>query len=196
MITESNDRGGFDDVHYEVLEAAKSVEGTLAQIKCLSMLDERKPKMDPIFMLVVFTLDTQRYAIRLSAVEQVVHAVEVTPLPKSLDIVLGVVNVQGQIVPVIDIRKRFRLPEREIALHNQLILARTSKRSVAIIVDTVNGIEEHRDRDSVAADKILPHMEYLEGIVKMENGLILIHDLDRFLSLEEESALSGALLIS
>ncbi len=72
--------------------------------------------------LVVFTLEEQRYALYLSAVERIVRIVEITPLPKALEIVFGVINVQGQVVPVVDIRKRFRLPEREMSLSDQLIM--------------------------------------------------------------------------
>ena len=58
--------------------------------------------------IVVFALDEPRYALPLSAVERVVRAVEITPLPKAPEIVLGVINMQGQVVPAVDIRKRFR----------------------------------------------------------------------------------------
>ncbi len=61
-------------------------------------------------LYIVFTLDEQRYALHLSAVERVICVVEITPLPKAPEIVLGIINVGGQIIPVIDMRKRFRLP--------------------------------------------------------------------------------------
>ncbi|MCI0527980.1 MAG: chemotaxis protein CheW [Nitrospira sp.] len=142
---------------------------------------------------VVFTLDEQRYALNLSRVERVVRIVEITPLPKTPESVLGVVNVQGQIIPVLNIRRRFRLPEREINLSNQLIITHTSKRSVALVVDTVNGIMEGTEQEMITAGKILPGMGYVEGVVKREDGMILIlHDLDRFLSSEEEKTLDEA----
>ena len=70
------------------------------------------PMNNPSNHIVVFTLDEQRYALHLLAVERVVRAVEVTALPEAPEIVLGVVNVKGRIVPVINVRRRFRLPER------------------------------------------------------------------------------------
>jgi len=82
--------------------------------------------MEGFIRLVVFTLDEQRYALRLSAVERIVRVVEVPPLPKAPEIVLGIVNVQGRVLPVVNIRRRFRLPEREAGLRDQLILALTS----------------------------------------------------------------------
>jgi len=92
--------------------------------------------------IVLFSLDEPRYALYLSAVERVVRAVEITPLPKAPNIVLGIINFQGKIIPVIDIRQRFHLRRREINLEDQFIIARTSKRLVVLVVDSVTGVYE------------------------------------------------------
>lgn len=139
--------------------------------------------------LVIFILNEQRYALSLSAIGRILRMVEITPLPKAPEIVLGVINMQGQVLPVVDIRRRFRLPEQEVNLHDLLIIAHTSKRTVALVVDTVSGIIERSEQEVIAAEKIIPGMEYVEGVAKLEDGMILIHDLDTFLSLEEEKAL-------
>ena len=149
--------------------------------------------MDSSNPLVVFTLDEQRYALSLSAVERILRTVEISPLPKAPEIVLGVVNSQGRIIPVFDVRKRFRLPKREMSLSDQLIVARTSKRAVALWADAVGGVVDHPGQKVVAADGILPGLAYVEGVAKLENGLVLIHDLEKFLSLEEEKTLDNAL---
>ncbi|MDP2240847.1 MAG: chemotaxis protein CheW [Burkholderiales bacterium] len=143
--------------------------------------------------LVVFSLDGQRYALALAAVERVVRAIEITPLPKAPDIVLGIVNVQGRVIPLINVRRRFRLPEREMALTDQIVIAHTARRPVALVVDAVAGVLEYPEREAVAAQDILPGAGYVEGVVKLKDGLILIHDLDRFLSLDEEASLDRAL---
>ena len=142
---------------------------------------------------VVFTLGEQQFALHLSAVERIVRAVEVTPLPKAPEIVLGVVNIQGQVIPVVNIRKRFRMPEREVSLSDQLILAHTSRHAVALVVNTVSGVLERPEKEVITTENILPGMEYVEGVVKLEEAIILIHDLDKFLSLEEEKMLDRAL---
>ena len=142
---------------------------------------------------VVFTLDDQRYALALEAVERVTAMVHITPLPKAPDIVLGVINVHGRIVPVVDIRKRFGLPQREITLTDQMILARTSTRPVVLIADAVSGVVELSAHDMVTIAEILPNLEYMEGVAKLEDGMVLIHDLDTFLSLEEDSVLDEAM---
>ncbi|MHB1271957.1 MAG: chemotaxis protein CheW [Rhodanobacter sp.] len=142
---------------------------------------------------VVFMLDAQRYALRLSAVDKVVRMVHITLLSGAPDIVLGIVNMQGRVIPVINVRRRFRLPEREIALADQLVVAHTARRAVALAVDTVTDVVECSEQDLIAAESILPAVEYLGGVVKLEDGLILVHDLDTFLSLEEENSLDRAL---
>lgn len=144
-------------------------------------------------MIVVFTLSDRRYGLPLSVVERVVRVVDVTSLPKAPDIVLGVVNVQGRVIPVIDARRRFRLPERAIALTDQMMVARTERRPVALMVDSVTGVLEYSEREAVGAQDVLPDLQYVEGLVKLEDGLILIHNLDTFLSLDEETALDRAM---
>ncbi len=143
--------------------------------------------------LIVFTLDEQRYALHLSAVERVFRVVEITPLPKAPEIVLGVINIQGRMIPLLNIRRRFRLPERDMTPSDQLILASTGTQAVALVVDAVNAVVERSKEEVIAADSILPDLEYVKGVAKLEDGLILIHDLGQFLSLEEEKTLNGAL---
>jgi purine-binding chemotaxis protein CheW len=141
----------------------------------------------------VFALDELHSALLLSAVERVVHAVEITPLPKAPEIVLGIINVQDRIIPVIDVRQRFRLPTREIKLSDRFIIARTSRRPVVLVVDFVEGVHELTDRQMVSVEQSLPFAEYLKGVAKLEDNLVLIYDLDQFLSLDEENVLDAAL---
>jgi purine-binding chemotaxis protein CheW len=143
--------------------------------------------------LVLFTLDEQRYALDLASVERIVRVVDVTPLPKAPPIVLGIINVKGDVVPVYDLRGRFRLPGREISLSDQLMIAKTSRQTVALLVDGVDSVLEVADEEIASAQEILPEIEYVHGVVKLQDGLVLIHDLDQFLSPEEERTLEGAL---
>ena len=149
--------------------------------------------MNDTNQFLVFTLEEQRYALYLSAVERIVRMVEITPLPKAPEIVFGVINVQGQVVPVVNVRKRFRLPEREIDLSDQLIIAHSSRRTVALVADAVSGVVERSEKEIITPEKILPGIAYVEGVIKFEDGMILIHDLDKFFSLEEEAMVDNAM---
>jgi purine-binding chemotaxis protein CheW len=143
--------------------------------------------------LIIFTLDDQRYGLSLHAAQRVVRMVAITPLPDAPDVILGVVNFHGQVIPVINVRGRFRLPKREIALTDQLLVAHTASRPVALVVDTVLDVIANPEQKLIATENILPKIAYVEGVVKLPDGLILIHDLDTFLSLEEERSLDHAL---
>jgi purine-binding chemotaxis protein CheW len=149
--------------------------------------------MSNLTEVVVFALDEGRYALSLAAVERVVRLVEITPLSAALDIVIGIINVQGQVLPVINIRKQFQLPERQLTLSDQLIIARTSRRRVALVVDAVGGILERPEQSLTTAEEILPGIAHVHGVVKLEDGVILIHDLDKCLSIEEETLLDDAI---
>lgn len=142
--------------------------------------------------LLSFSLGHQRYALRLSAVERVVRVVEIVPLPHAPDIVMGVINLHGRIIPTVDTRKRFGLSARRLTLDDHLIIARTPSRSLALLVDRVNDALECSPADVTAAAEILPDMGYIDGVAKLADGTILIHDLTTFLSLEEAAGLDAA----
>ncbi|TAJ19229.1 MAG: chemotaxis protein CheW [Rugosibacter sp.] len=142
---------------------------------------------------VVIGLDELRIALRLSVVDRVIRAIYVSPLPDAPEIVSGVVNVQGRVIPVVNIRRRFRLANRPTILTDRLVIAHTAQRPVALVVDAVSGVLEYSEPDIIDADDILPGLAYVDGVAKRKDGLILIHDLGRFLSLDEESALERAM---
>lgn len=143
--------------------------------------------------LLMFSLDEHRYALRLSAVQYVAHAVEITCLPCAPEIVMGVINAKGKIVPVVNVRRRFGLPERDIELSDQFVIARTSHQPVALVVDAVNDIVSFSESDVVASENIWSGLNQVAGVLKLRDGIILVHDLDRFLSSDEEQALDRAL---
>ena len=149
---------------------------------------------DRLVHLVVFNLDEQRFALPFSDVTRIIRVVEITNLPEAPEVVLGVINIQGQIVPVINLRERFRLPKREISLSDQFIIAHTSERSVALLVDAVTDVIECSERHITISGEILPGMkEYIEGVARLEDDIILICDLAQFLSLDEGEILNAAM---
>ena len=141
---------------------------------------------------LVFTLDERQIALPLSSVDRVLRAVEMTPLPEAPEVALGVINVQGRIVPVLSIRRHFGLPESELRLSDRFVIAHTSSGRIALLVDDVLGVIAPRGTEITAAQDILTGLRNLDGVVKSPEQLIVVHDLDRVLSREEESMLSGA----
>jgi len=142
--------------------------------------------------IVVFSIDERRCALLLATVDRIVGVVELTPLPKASTIVLGIINMQGRIIPVLNMRRRFHLPEREIYLRDQLIIVHTSEQSVALLVDNVSGVIEYSGHEVVAAEEIVPGIEYVKSIIKLEDGINLILNIDTLLSIEEVRSLDDA----
>ncbi|MGR9099732.1 MAG: chemotaxis protein CheW [Gammaproteobacteria bacterium] len=149
--------------------------------------------MESVSLYLVFMLDQRRFGLPLQSVDKVVRRVAVTPLVKAPPSVAGVVNVQGAVIPVFNIRRRFGLPERGLVLEDRLIIVHAGRRPAALLVDRVLDLIECGPDDTVDSARILPHVEYIEGVVKRSDGLILIHDPGKFLSVDEERRLQNAL---
>jgi purine-binding chemotaxis protein CheW len=149
--------------------------------------------MSELTQLVVFSLDAQRYAVPLVVVERIVRAVEVTPLPKALAIVLGIIDVEGRVLPVLNIRRRFGLPDKDISPTDHLLIAQTAQRAVVLVIDEAQGVIERPSTDIVGPAGIVPGLEQIQGVIKLEDGLALIHDLEKFLSLDEARSLDEAI---
>jgi len=143
--------------------------------------------------LVVFRLDQHRYALPLAVVERVVRAAEVTPLPKAPEIVLGAIDVHGRVLPVLDVRRRFLLRSRHIRPADWFLLAHTTRRMVALLVDESEGVIERPHDGIVDATLIAPGLDHFPGIVRLDDGMVLIHDLETFLSLDEARTLRDAM---
>jgi purine-binding chemotaxis protein CheW len=143
--------------------------------------------------LVVFELESQRFALPLEQVERATRSVALTPLSHAPAVIAGVIEMRGAVVPVIDMRRRLRLPLRALALTDQLLIARTATRRYAVLVDAVLDVVAYTPADYVETTAVVPGLEYLQGIVRLPDGIVLIHDLEQFLSLAENRALDEAL---
>lgn len=132
--------------------------------------------------LFIVRLDEQRYALRLQDVERVVSMVEITALPEAPAAVLGLINAQGRILTVIDLRSCLNLPAREVDLDDVLVIVRTAAGMVALAVDGVEGVSPFPEQATVSGQEIVPAPVHLEGVVKFASGLVLICDLDQLVA--------------
>jgi purine-binding chemotaxis protein CheW len=141
---------------------------------------------------LVFILAGKQFALPLESVRRVVHAAAVTLIPKAPEIVCGLVNYKGQILPVINISRRFHLPEHEIEPGHHFIIVQTKTRHFGLVADTVTGVIEEPVENVVQPQDIISGVEFLAGVMKLEDGIMLIPDLDKLLTHEEETALKAA----
>lgn len=130
---------------------------------------------------VVFALDGGRYALRLSIVERVVRMVAVTPLPEAPASVLGVVNVGGRVIPVINLRARFGLRDRAPELDDRLMIVELPHRAVGLVVDQIIGITPSQGDEFAAAGEVMFAEQTVEGILNLEGDMVVIHNLEALL---------------
>ncbi|MDD5434039.1 MAG: chemotaxis protein CheW [Nitrospira sp.] len=142
--------------------------------------------------ILVFTLDKLMVALPTNHVDRTIPMVEITPLPNAPGIVLGVINLYGNIIPVVNLRERFRLKEREPDSGDKIIIAHSNSRKIGIIVDSVKDVIEFDETKMVPPERIIQGIEQVEGVLKLQDGLIIIHDINKFLSIEEEHAIDNA----
>jgi purine-binding chemotaxis protein CheW len=131
--------------------------------------------------LLEFRLGSERYALETRHIQDVHPLRELTPLPCTPPFVLGIVNVRGHILPVLDLKKFFDLPERGLTDLHRMILVRGNGLELGLLADVIVGVR------SVAADDLQPSLPTLSGIradylkgVSVERLVVL--DLDRILS--------------
>jgi purine-binding chemotaxis protein CheW len=141
--------------------------------------------------LVAFVVGEQRWALPLPAVERAIPMVEVAPLPHAPSGVRGAINVHGEPVPVLDLEARLGREASAFRARDRLLLAKTATRRVALAVDEVLGVVTVAGATIGPAPDSVPAP--LAGLAALPDGVLLISDVDAFLSADDERALTAAL---
>lgn len=142
----------------------------------------------------MFGLDKSRYALPLTVVSRIVRAAQVTPLPLAPSTVLGALDLGGRLLPVLNLRRRLGMTERDLDPNDHFVIARAAQRTVALVVDCAHGVLELPAHAAVDARDLMSDPGLIRGLLSLEDGLVLIHDLELFLSLEETHTLDEAML--
>lgn len=143
--------------------------------------------------VLVFELSGHRYALPCADVREIARAVSMAPLPRAPEIVEGVVNVHGAVIPVLDLRLRFRLPPKELAHTDHLIVASTGERTFALRADRALDLVRLDPEQIDRSIRDMPGVAHVAGVATTDEGMVLVHDLRTFLSATEAWALDRAL---
>jgi purine-binding chemotaxis protein CheW len=143
--------------------------------------------------VLVFEVEGQRYGLPTTDVRELVRAVTITPLPNAPAVIEGVVNVRGRVLPVLDMRARFRLPARPLDPSDHFIVATAGARGVILHVDGATHLALIDEASIQPSPTLGPSATYVAGVAKLEDGMVLIHDLTTFLSDAEAASLDEAL---
>lgn len=129
---------------------------------------------------LVFTLDENQFALPVTIVERVIHAVAITPVSEEEGIISGLINMEGEIINVVNLRRCMNLPEREIKVSDRFIITRRSDRDIALIVDDVADIFNMKQEDVRGSDLFIENPVYINGALKTGNGLIPVLNIEGF----------------
>ncbi|MDA8130487.1 MAG: chemotaxis protein CheW [Elusimicrobia bacterium] len=137
---------------------------------------------------IVFSLDENRYALPISRVERIVRAFEPAPLPRGPSELAGLLNFRGRAVPLLDIRRFFGLPGRELGPADYFILVTAAAGNCAITADSAPELAAGRPEDLLPAGEIFPELGCVERVLRTGDGLIPVCDAARFPGGREEAA--------
>lgn len=142
--------------------------------------------------LVVVRLDRERYGVSIDHVHEIIRMQEVTRIPRAPTFVEGVINLRGQVIPVIDLRKRFGLPAAERNGAARIVVVEMNGNRVGVVVDAVLEVMRIPDSAVVPPEELLAASEvaFLRGVAKQGDDLILLLDLQRVLEVHEQRALA------
>ena len=146
-----------------------------------------------LMQLVGFGVANEKFGVDILMVQEILRSAEVTSVPNSPEFVEGVLNLRGNIVPVIDLRKRLNLYDEETSQKKSWVLIlNIDNRVVGFIVDHVTEVLKiEEDSIETAPDIIVAGLEsqYIQGVCKIDDGLIIILDFDLVLFNEEQKVL-------
>ena len=144
--------------------------------------------------ILIFELANAQHALPLDNVREVVRAVAVTPLPNAPSVIEGIINVRGTITSVLSLRSRFDYPERPVQPQDFFLLGTLRDTDIALHVDKATELAVIDDDTMAAIQVPVSQDDYtLPGVAALPDGLLLIHDLESFLSEGETDELQAAL---
>ena len=138
--------------------------------------------------IVVFELGSEHFGVQISQVESIIKMQTITRLPHTSNFVEGVTNLRGKVLPVIDLRTRFGLPAQQADKNSRIIVVSLDQTEVGMIVDQVSEVLTVPEGSVEAAPAIASSVDsaFITGIAKLDERLVILLDLYRVLTQDEQ----------
>lgn len=148
---------------------------------------------DPIVQWVTFRLDEEIYGINVMQVQEVLRVTEIAPVPGAPNYVLGIINLRGNVVTVIDTRMRLGLGSKEVDDSTRIVIIEAEKQVVGILVDSVAEVVDLRMSEVESAPNVGndESSKYIQGVASRDGELLILVDLNKLMTDEEWAELSG-----
>ncbi len=152
---------------------------------------------DPILRWVTFRLDKEKYCVNVMLVQEVLRISEIAPVPGAPGYVLGIINLRGNVVTVVDTRKRFGLMPKEIDDSSRIVIIEVNNNVIGMLVDSVADVVDLRKSEIEGAPNVGTDesSKYIQGVASRENELLIVVDLNKFLLDEEWGDMANAMRI-
>jgi len=147
---------------------------------------------DTVTKFVTFRLKDETYGINVMQVQEVLRVTEIAPVPGAAVFVLGIINLRGNVVTVIDTRTRFGLPTTEQDDASRIVIIEAEDQVIGILVDSVAEVVELRESEISPAPQTgnEENSRYIQGVVSREDDLLIVIDLNKLLNEEEWSEMA------
>ena len=147
---------------------------------------------DPVLQWVTFQLSEETYGINVMQVQEVLRHSEIAPVPGAPDYVLGIINLRGNVVTVIDTRTRFGLPPTEVTDNTRVVIIEAEQQVIGILVDSVAEVVYLRSSEIDSAPNVGTEesARFIQGVSNREGELLILVDLNKLLTDEEWDELS------
>ncbi|HCR13261.1 MULTISPECIES: chemotaxis protein CheW [Solidesulfovibrio] len=157
-------------------------------------MEETLKKQDAeLLQLVTFSIGEEEFGVDILSVQEIIRMMDITKVPRAPEFVEGVINLRGKVIPIIDLRRRFGLSTRDHDKHTRIIVIEINNMIVGFVVDSVSEVLR------IPASTVEPpppvvsglESEYISGVGKLEDRLLILLDLNKLLSGEERDMLGS-----
>ena len=145
-----------------------------------------------VSQIVSFRLANEEYGVDIMLAQEIIMPGQITRVPEVPEFICGLINLRGNVIPVVDLRKRFALEANDYDEHTRIIVVNVGSKTVGVVVDAVTEVLR------VNAEQIEPppssvsgmDHEYIRGLVKLEDRLLILLNIEKILSREEQAELA------
>lgn len=149
-------------------------------------------KSDDMYQLVSFKIATEEFGVDILQVQEINRMTEITKVPQSSEFVEGVINLRGRVIPIIDLRKRLDLYVKDFDKNTRIVVVDIDGSVLGMIVDSVSEVLRiHKETVELAPEIVSGvNSEFIKGVAKLEDRLLLFLDLSRMIDLKEVAVLA------
>lgn len=153
----------------------------------MSGLEMQKKETTELLQLVSFFIEDEEFAVDILYVQEINRMLQVTKVPNAPDYVNGVINLRGRVIPVINLRLRLGMPRKEPDKNTRIIVMEVNEKTVGFIVDSVNEVLRIPENVTEAPPSLAMgiNSEFIKSVGKLEDRLLILIDLEKILSKEE-----------